>query len=146
MAVAHHTPRSYGSPLALAHPLYPCAASVFRFFWYTLQTSTRLHNDALLGVLHAPMSFFNSNPAGRILNKFSKEMDLVDEALPSTLYVHTRQPPPPSTLYREASMSLLTPWSVGWGHGMPGMMHCSPPCCAWRRSWWPASQCRGSSS
>jgi ABC-type multidrug transport system fused ATPase/permease subunit len=37
-------------------------------------------------VLRAPMAFFHANPVGRVLNRFSKDMSLVDEVLPMTLY------------------------------------------------------------
>jgi len=34
-----------------------------------------MHNRALENVMHAPMLFFDSNPTGRILNRFSKDLD-----------------------------------------------------------------------
>jgi ABC-type multidrug transport system fused ATPase/permease subunit len=40
-----------------------------------------LHNDALSGVLKAPLSFFETNPLGRIINRFSKDQDQVDNML-----------------------------------------------------------------
>lgn len=35
------------------------------------------------GVTRASMYFFNTNPSGRILNRFSKDLGQVDEILPS---------------------------------------------------------------
>ena len=41
----------------------------------TLVASDRMHSASLDKVLKAPMMFFDSNPEGRILNRFSKDLD-----------------------------------------------------------------------
>ncbi len=43
----------------------------------------KLHWIILIGVLHAPMSFFDTTPIGRIINRFAKEIDSIDTALPN---------------------------------------------------------------
>lgn len=43
------------------------------FFWATMVASTRMHNGMLLRVLRAPLAFFHTNPAGRVLNRFSND-------------------------------------------------------------------------
>jgi ATP-binding cassette subfamily C (CFTR/MRP) protein 4 len=43
------------------------------FFWATMRASTRLHSSMLLRVLRAPLAFFHTNPAGRVLNRFSND-------------------------------------------------------------------------
>ena len=50
-----------------------------------LRASKVLFRDLLLVVLHAPMSFFDTTPVGRIVNRFSKDVYTVDEQLMSTL-------------------------------------------------------------
>ncbi|CAF1022216.1 unnamed protein product, partial [Didymodactylos carnosus] len=45
----------------------------------------KLHYAILNGVLHAPMSFFDTTPLGRIVNRFSKDIDSVDSSLPNSL-------------------------------------------------------------
>nr|XP_023018986.1 multidrug resistance-associated protein 4-like [Leptinotarsa decemlineata] len=54
------------------------------FFRSCLNASTRLHNRMFSKIVHSTMRFFNSNPSGRILNRFSKDIGIVDEGIPST--------------------------------------------------------------
>lgn len=55
------------------------------FFRYCLTASTKMHNEMLGKILHSPMLFFNTNPIGRILNRFSKDVGSLDESLPKSL-------------------------------------------------------------
>lgn len=43
--------------------------------------SGSLHRNAITRVLHAPMSLFDTTPLGRIMNRFSKDMDTIDNTL-----------------------------------------------------------------
>ena len=45
-------------------------------------SSKNLHHSMLKAVLRAPVLFFDTNPAGRILNRFSRDIGIVDELLP----------------------------------------------------------------
>ena len=56
--------------------------SVVALFIILLSGSTRLHRRMLKAVLHSPLKFFHTNPTGRILNRFSKDMGMQDEDLP----------------------------------------------------------------
>lgn len=51
----------------------------------TLRGAMRLHEDLLRHSLRAPMSFFDSTPVGRILNRFSKDIDVIDTTIPASL-------------------------------------------------------------
>jgi ABC-type multidrug transport system fused ATPase/permease subunit len=60
-----------------------CAALVQRFLWlYRAAAAGRtIHDQALAGVLAAPLRFFDSTPTGRILNRFARDMEAVDDEL-----------------------------------------------------------------
>lgn len=45
-------------------------------------SATSIHNVVFAKVLKAPLSFFETNPLGRILNRFSRDLDIVDGRLP----------------------------------------------------------------
>ncbi|KAJ8918452.1 hypothetical protein NQ315_008149 [Exocentrus adspersus] len=55
------------------------------FFRYCVTASRKLHNLMFDKIVYAPMRFFNTNPPGRILNRFSKDIGAVDELLPLSL-------------------------------------------------------------
>ncbi|KAJ3229676.1 Canalicular multispecific organic anion transporter 2 [Chytriomyces hyalinus] len=44
-----------------------------------------LHQDALKRVVHTPTSFFDTNPLGRVLNRFSRDQDIIDNTLPDAV-------------------------------------------------------------
>lgn len=60
-------------------------ARSFIFVNVGMKASRRLHNAMFNGVTRASMYFFNTNPSGRILNRFSKDMGQVDEILPGIM-------------------------------------------------------------
>ena len=47
-----------------------------------LSASSKLHNAMLENVFHAPMSFFDTNPKGRVVQRFAKDVDWVDRNIP----------------------------------------------------------------
>ena len=57
-------------------------ASCFLFYFLLLKAAENLHNKMTLTTLHAPVLFFDTNPAGRILNRFSKDVGCMDDVLP----------------------------------------------------------------
>lgn len=55
------------------------------FFHICMQASKRLHDTMFRAISRATMHFFNTNSAGRILNRFSKDMGAIDDLLPSAM-------------------------------------------------------------
>ncbi|XP_032230963.2 ATP-binding cassette sub-family C member 4 isoform X2 [Nematostella vectensis] len=58
----------------------------FLFFYVKVAASKALHNKMFCAVIRAPMYFFDTNPAGRIINRFSKDIGFMDDLLPETFY------------------------------------------------------------
>ena len=70
----------YGS-IALVSLLLTITAS-FCFYLAALKASENLHDQMTTTVMKAPVLFFDTNPVGRILNRFSKDTGYMDDLLP----------------------------------------------------------------
>ncbi|XP_063700314.1 ATP-binding cassette sub-family C member 4-like [Culicoides brevitarsis] len=55
------------------------------FYNSAVRSSQKLHDEMFKGVVGAPMRFFDTNPSGRILNRFSKDCGATDEFLPKAI-------------------------------------------------------------
>ena len=58
----------------------------FNFYYLVLQAGRRLHKKMLVSVINTKLYFFDTNPSGRILNRFSKDTGFMDEQLPMIFY------------------------------------------------------------
>lgn len=67
-------------PTAIAVLAYSVLASVSM-----VTAAGNLHSRMLSNVLRAPMMFFDTTPSGRIVNRFSSDVAVVDNTLPATL-------------------------------------------------------------
>lgn len=57
----------------------------FAFYAFCMRCSSNLHNSMFSSIIHTRMRFFDTNPSGRIMNRFSKDMGSVDELLPKAI-------------------------------------------------------------
>lgn len=52
----------------------------------SIKCAGKMHSSLLDGIIRAPMSFFDTTPIGRIVNRFSKDIDIIDESLPNYFF------------------------------------------------------------
>jgi len=52
--------------------------------WCSVKASKALHDNLLESTLRCPMSFFETTPMGRIVNRFSKDIHTIDEMIPNS--------------------------------------------------------------
>jgi ATP-binding cassette subfamily C (CFTR/MRP) protein 4 len=62
-----------------------CSVQTVQYYVICMNASRNLHNKMFNKLLRAPPYFFDVNPSGRILNRFSKDMGCIDEVLPMTI-------------------------------------------------------------
>lgn len=63
-------------------------SNIFRYLLFAssgIHGSSKLHNDLTTSIVSAPIKFFDETPSGRIISRFSSDMDTVDNAIPSSL-------------------------------------------------------------
>uniref|UniRef100_A0A672ZE54 ATP-binding cassette, sub-family C (CFTR/MRP), member 10 n=1 Tax=Sphaeramia orbicularis TaxID=375764 RepID=A0A672ZE54_9TELE len=75
----------YGS-IAVANTIFT-ALRAFLFAYGTICAATIIHNRLLDRVFKATVSFFDTTPLGRILNRFSSDLYSVDDSLPFILNI-----------------------------------------------------------
>lgn len=64
-------------------------SSIFLAFG-SIRASRSLHDSLIINILHSPMSFFETTPIGRIVNRFSKDLYTIDDAIPRSMGMFLR--------------------------------------------------------
>ncbi len=62
-------------------------ARAFSFAFAGMAAARSLHEQLLAAVLAAPVAFFDAQPLGRVLNRFSSDTSNVDDSLPFMLNI-----------------------------------------------------------
>lgn len=83
-----------------------CMGAMFSLLTYF--ASQRLHKAAIERVMRAPMSFFETTPLGRIMNRFSKDIDTIDNLLGDSLRMFSATAS--SILGAIILISIVLPW------------------------------------
>jgi ATP-binding cassette subfamily C (CFTR/MRP) protein 1 len=73
----------YGSFAAVA-VIFTSTAMVF-ISVSAQSAALMLHNNAFSSLMRAPMTFFDTTPIGRIINRFSRDQDVIDNQLGDTI-------------------------------------------------------------
>ncbi|OAD54195.1 hypothetical protein WN48_08258 [Eufriesea mexicana] len=58
----------------------------FTYYGVCMRSSKNLHAHMFRSIVRAVMYFYNTNPAGRILNRFSKDIGTIDKKLAFTMF------------------------------------------------------------
>ncbi len=66
--------------------LFLCIFRSVFFYWLSMRTTKYLHEKMLRNVMNTKTRFFDLNPIGRIMNRFSKDVGNLDDVLPVTLF------------------------------------------------------------
>ena len=66
------------------------AAAELLFVRAIVASSRRLHSCMLAALLRNRLSFFDATPVGRLLNRFSKDVEAVEEAIPANYQLCAR--------------------------------------------------------
>ncbi|XP_032238396.2 ATP-binding cassette sub-family C member 4 isoform X2 [Nematostella vectensis] len=59
-----------------------CLICTMSYYWFTIVASRNLHNGMFHSLIHTNMHFFDNNSIGRILNRFSKDIGVIDDFMP----------------------------------------------------------------
>ncbi|KAL3847028.1 hypothetical protein ACJMK2_017964 [Sinanodonta woodiana] len=84
------------------------AVRAYVYMKATFRASSSIHNDVFQKILSCPMKFFDTTPVGRIVNRFSSDLDDVDVRLPNTAEIMLQN----SLLIIFATVMIcyVTPW------------------------------------
>ncbi|NXL88754.1 MRP7 protein, partial [Alectura lathami] len=96
----------YGS-IAGANSLFTILRA-FLFAYGTFCAATVIHNRLLQRVIKATVTFFDTTPTGRILNRFSSDLYCVDDSLPFMLNIFL------ANMYGLLGMLVIITYGVPW--------------------------------
>ncbi|CAG9813317.1 unnamed protein product [Phaedon cochleariae] len=74
----------YYSALTIGTIIIGLVKSIY-FMMFFAVASGNLHDFIFSRIIRATMRFYNTNPSGRILNRFSKDLGTIDEYIPSII-------------------------------------------------------------
>ena len=76
----------YGLIIIAVFAVFIAISRAILFFYVCYSASTQSFKKMLYSIFRSPLSFFQSVPHGRIMNRVSKDMNLMDEMLPQIFF------------------------------------------------------------
>ncbi|KAJ2080855.1 hypothetical protein H4R24_002771 [Coemansia sp. RSA 988] len=74
----------YGG-LGLSHMLASYLNALIIWVRCLIQASTKIHSNMLISVVRSPVSFFDTTPTGRIINRFASDLTRCDNMVPAAI-------------------------------------------------------------
>ncbi|CBQ72946.1 probable YCF1-Vacuolar ABC transporter responsible for vacuolar sequestration of glutathione-S-conjugates [Sporisorium reilianum SRZ2] len=63
-----------------------CIAPFILWTWLVISSARRFHDKMFDAVLRSPLQWFETTPTGRLLNLFSRDVNVIDEVLPRVIH------------------------------------------------------------
>jgi len=85
---------TYYTKMTFIWSLFQVAVTFTNSFWLissSLHAAKRLHDAMLNSILRAPMLFFETNPTGRVINRFSKDIGDIDRNVANLMNMFMNQ-------------------------------------------------------
>jgi ATP-binding cassette subfamily C (CFTR/MRP) protein 4 len=60
------------------------AAKYYTINYITLKSNEKLHDNMLIGLLRSPTQYFDTTPTGRLINRFSNDLNVLDSLMAYT--------------------------------------------------------------
>lgn len=76
--------------VGLAASVTICVAPFVLYTWLSISSAKRFHDGMFRSILFAPLQWFETIPTGRLLNLFSRDVNVIDETLPRVLHSFIR--------------------------------------------------------
>lgn len=83
--IVNHIRHIYALLLSSSRKAFTLLATSVIFAIGCLRAARDLHDKLLINVFRLPMSFYDTTPLGRILNRFSKDVNTIDSVLPMSM-------------------------------------------------------------
>ncbi|KDN53139.1 putative YCF1-vacuolar ABC transporter [Tilletiaria anomala UBC 951] len=72
--------------VGLSGSLMMCVAPFILLSWLVISSARRFHDGMYSSVMSSPLQWFETIPTGRLLNLFSRDINVIDETLPRVVH------------------------------------------------------------